>query len=279
MDSIELVIGFLDVGSHPVRLLLGNSLGVSDTINLTINVEDTTLPTVLTCPVDTVISSGIPYVYDLPTAEDTCGILSIERTSGLASGDIFPIGITTVEHTISDANGNVSICSFDVEVISSCAPRDSLALIALYNATDGPNWNTTWDLSMPYSTWFGVSLNDEGCVVSLGLESNGLNGTLAPEIGELSELELFSIFNNDVGGMLPIELGGLSNMGALNLGSNQFIGAIPDFFDKWTSITTMTFDDNNFTGTIPPSIGAATTLTGFGFAGNNMDGDLSLIHI
>ena len=193
LDSIELVIGFLDVGSHPVRLLLGNSLGVSDTINLTINVEDTTLPTVLTCPVDTVISSGIPYVYDLPTAEDTCGILSIERTSGLASGDIFPIGITTVEHTISDANGNVSICSFDVEVISTCASTDSLALIAFYNATNGPDWNTTWDLSMPYSTWFGVTLNEDGCVETLGLDNNGLSGTLPPEIGDLSELTLFQL--------------------------------------------------------------------------------------
>lgn len=36
--------------------------------------------------------------------------------------------------------------------------NDSLALVDLYNSTNGPNWNdhTNWLTSAPVSTWYGI---------------------------------------------------------------------------------------------------------------------------
>jgi len=61
---------------------------------------------------------------------------------------------------------------------TGCRYNDSLALVALYNATDGANWDNTWDLSQPMNTWHGVTLNTNGCVQRLDLYNNNLTGEL-----------------------------------------------------------------------------------------------------
>ena len=55
------------------------------------------------------------------------------------------------------------------------------ALVALYHATDGPNWknNQFWLSDLPVSTWYGVGgSNYPG---ALYLSDNGLKGSLPPE--------------------------------------------------------------------------------------------------
>jgi len=47
-----------------------------------------------------------------------------------------------------------------------CLPDDSLALVELYNATDGANWTSPWVLTDPWTTWTGVVLNaNDSCVL------------------------------------------------------------------------------------------------------------------
>lgn len=60
-------------------------------------------------------------------------------------------------------------------------PRtDREALVALYNATDGPHWKrkTNWGSSAPLSEWSGVQFNGEGRVAQLSLNNNSLQGDL-----------------------------------------------------------------------------------------------------
>jgi len=38
-----------------------------------------------------------------------------------------------------------------------CLERDSIALVALYNATDGANWSKKWLLDTPLEDWHGVN--------------------------------------------------------------------------------------------------------------------------
>ena len=66
---------------------------------------------------------------------------------------------------------------------------DKEALIALYNATDGPNWanNENWLSDEPLDAWHGVSVSD-GRVTELDLEGNQLTGTIPSELGNLASL-------------------------------------------------------------------------------------------
>ena len=86
---------------------------------------------------------------------------------------------------------------------------DSLALVALYNATDGSNWKNSWDLSTDISTWYGVTIK-ENAVAVLNLYDNNLSGTIPPEIGNLTQLITLYLYENNLSGTIPPEIGNLT---------------------------------------------------------------------
>ncbi|RPA69155.1 HYR domain-containing protein [Cyclobacteriaceae bacterium YHN15] len=93
---------------------------LADDIIQTISVLDIEAP-VITCQsnISTTVAvgeTGIAVTYDLPTANDNCSIPSIQLMSGPASGEVFPIGTTTVTYRATDAEGNIADCSFTVSV-------------------------------------------------------------------------------------------------------------------------------------------------------------------
>ncbi|MCF8387678.1 MAG: hypothetical protein K9G47_07330, partial [Bacteroidales bacterium] len=75
--------------------------------------------------------------------------------------------------------------------------QDSLALVAFYNSTGGPNWydNSNW-LTGPVSTWNGVTVESERVKELKFYSDNNLNGVLPEEIGNLNEIEKLVISNN-----------------------------------------------------------------------------------
>ena len=68
---------------------------------------------------------------------------------------------------------------------------DRVALVALYNATDGPNWSnkTNWLSAEPIGEWHGVTTDGSGRVTALDLDENELNGKMPAELGSLSNLQ------------------------------------------------------------------------------------------
>ena len=63
--------------------------------------------------------------------------------------------------------------------LTEAQAADKEALVALYHATDGPNWtnNTNWLTDKPVNTWFGVTTNDNRKQVRfLTLGDNNLPG-------------------------------------------------------------------------------------------------------
>ena len=64
------------------------------------------------------------------------------------------------------------------------------ALVALYNATGGPNWegNNNWLSNVPIGEWEGVTTDDNGRVTQLNLSVNELSGEIPPDLGNLANL-------------------------------------------------------------------------------------------
>jgi len=119
-----------------------------------------------------------------------------------------------------------------------CQDDDYLALRELYLNTDGDNWATTvgWpnaaffymNPTRPFginvADWHGVTVNFNGCVTELRLFSNNLNGTIPPELGNMTELESLILNTNQLSGSIPPELGNLFNLETLSLYTNQLSG-------------------------------------------------------
>ena len=68
-------------------------------------------------------------------------------------------------------------------------------LVALYDATDGRNWNynTNWLSDRPFREWAGVGTDRAGRVTHLFLGNNALSGRIPGELGDLANLEVLHL--------------------------------------------------------------------------------------
>ena len=177
--------------------------------------------------------------------------------------------------------------------------QDSLALVALYQSTEGSSWTdkSNW-LQGPVSSWFGISVNQEGRVTEVDLQGNGLFGSLSEDIGQLSALENLDLSDNFLFGIVPESIGDLSSMNRLSLwgnglsGSipntivnliqledvllfaNQFDGPIPDAFGSLPVLNRLYLDQNQFTGEIPVTLAGASNLTELFLDFNQLTGEI-----
>ena len=88
-------------------------------------------PEFFSCPTDVTITldgnncSSI-YNFTIPIATDNCGSTNTVQTSGLPSGSLFPIGVTTNTWVSTDLSGNTATCSFDVTVSGADIDGDNI---------------------------------------------------------------------------------------------------------------------------------------------------------
>ena len=152
----------------------------------------------------------------------------------------------------------------------------SLALVTLYVATDGPNWlnSENWLSELPLSQWEGVSADADDNVTSLYLIENGLSGPLPPELGNLTYLEQLNLHGNNLTGAIPPELGNLTGFSLLILSNNQLSGPLPPELANLTGLRMMRLDSNELTGPIPPGLGNLAELQIMNLSRNGLSGTL-----
>ena len=152
---------------------------------------------------------------------------------------------------------------------------DRDALVALYNATNGPRWsaNEGWLSDAPISTWTGVALfEDLGPL--LVLSQNQLSGEIPPELGNLSYLTRLYLNENELSGVIPSELGNLSNLTRLYLAENQLSGEIPLELSKLYKLEVLGLSGNELSGEIPPELGKLVSLERLSLNGNQLSGEI-----
>ena len=138
-----------------------------------------------------------------------------------------------------DPTGRLNITGFRVargtpslnDCPKVCSPSDSLALIELYNNTNGQNWVLNWNLNQPVSSWFGISLNENGCVRSINLNRNNLTGHLIDL--NLPELISLNLANNQLNGGLAESLVTLPSLTNIDLSNNNLSGCFPESFSNF----------------------------------------------
>jgi len=138
---------------------------------------------------------------------------------------------------------------------------DSLALIDLYNSTNGPNWPSTfqWTLTDPVTTWASVTVSN-GRVVSLFYPGGGsMKGAIPSSIGNLTALTDLDM-DDSLNGSIPSTIGNLVNLTRLNLQLNQLTGSIPTSIGNLTNLTTLLLGNNKLSGSLPASLSNLTKL-------------------
>ena len=204
------------------------------------------------------------------------GSVATVDASGLVRG--VGEGKATLTATAGSATGTAEI---------TVTNPDRAALVALYHATDGPNWvnSDNWLTDAPLRDWYGVDTDASGRVVGLVLAgrwdadaqrliSHGLSGPIPPELGNLSELRRLVLDVNELTGPIPPELGNLINLTRLNLDDNDLSGPIPAELGSPANLTILGLGDNDLSGPIPPQLGKLTSLTRLHLRLNNLKGPI-----
>ena len=178
----------LPFGTTSVTVTATDGSGNHSSATFTVTVQDHTAPVLGPLPnltLEATSPSGAKATYS-PTATDAVGPVTI--TTSIASGTIFPFGVTTVNVTATDGHGNVSTGSFTVTVQDTTAPAINAPLYLVVDATslagavvnypsfatdiDGP---VAYTYSTPSGTLFPLSFT--GPVTMTATDSFGNTST------------------------------------------------------------------------------------------------------
>ena len=159
--------------------------------------------------------------------------------------------------TVVRARSGTLEASSIVRVFRPSPELDREALVELYDATGGPDWNDNagWKTNAPLGNWTGVTTDREGYVTGIWLTYNNMTGELPPAIGWLSRLERLVLYENSLGGPIPPELGQLHRLERLWMSDNAFEGRIPPELGRLAALRELGLQNNNLSGPIPAELG------------------------
>ncbi len=161
------------VGSTLISWIFTDAAGNVTICTKKIIVVDKEPPSFTNCNTQTQIFCDDETVtFDIPTATDNCGNVTVTQTSGYAPGSNFPVGTTEVCFTVFDDSGNRAICCFDIVVL---APIKANSLgDAFCNANNEITYQFT--LTGGYPSYNGGNYN-------VSVSANAGNPSITPTSG------------------------------------------------------------------------------------------------
>ena len=228
------------------------------------------------------VSSNAPWTVTLPTG---CDWITADVAEGTGNGKVnFQIASNIVRETRSAVivfKETVAGTDKSFTITQEMGPlshyTDSLALVAIYNASDGAQWKDgrIWDLSTPIDGWYGVVVR-EGRVTSLKIGTKTItakNWEIPASISDLDQLDTLTLASNMVMGEFPEALYELRKLKVIDLSGNSLTGSFSSKMGQWTALEYITMLNNkNFGGELPKEIGQLKKLFRFNASNTSISG-------
>jgi len=133
---------------------------------------------------------------------------------------------------------------------------------------------SNWTRTASFCSWAGVSCDRSQRVTGLEFRDVPLQGSVAPELGNLSFLSTLVLSNTSVMGTVPSELGSLPWLQTLDLSYNSLSGTIPRILGNLTRLEMLDLAWNNFFGGIPHELQNLHRLLMLRLQGNDLSGPI-----
>ncbi|KAL8140283.1 hypothetical protein V2J09_006304 [Rumex salicifolius] len=155
-------------------------------------------------------------------------------------------------------------------------PDEVSALLAIKSLLSDPmenlkNWRKHGDPCT--ANWTGITCYNKTLEDGELLKMN-LSGTLAPELGQLSQLKILDFMWNTIEGSIPKEIGNLTNLKLLLLNGNQLTGSLPDELGYLPHLDRIQIDQNNISGPLPKSFANLNKTKHFHMNNNSISGEI-----
>lgn len=196
-----------------------------------------------------------PTQIRVTVGQTTSGSLTVQTGSGVLT--------TSARFTFNPL--------LDVEPV---APSDSLALNALYAATNGALWTTStnWTNGYPVALRFGVKV-ERGRVVELTLPANNLDSIVPwTALANLTALRVLNLSGNRLQGALLQNICSMASLKTLNLSGNRFEGGVEALCCLPTGLESLNISNNQLFGFLPECLGGIGNLQTFDASGNRFIG-------
>ncbi|PIA31415.1 hypothetical protein AQUCO_04900012v1 [Aquilegia coerulea] len=134
--------------------------------------------------------------------------------------------------------------------------KDAMSLLSIKKAItfDSSELLSNWNLTVDHCDWFGVTCDEvSGRVTSLnitGSMTSLLSGTLASDIGNLTQLKFLCLAYNAIHGEIPAEITKLKSLQVLQLQGNRFSGSIPQKLIGFGELRVINLSYNQLNGRI-----------------------------
>lgn len=232
------------------------------------------------------------------SAESTVDMATLPPSTTVTQDSVPTETLAEISSTPQGVAETQTSLSFDCQNIREIAVEECQALIALYESTNGENWedNSGWMVDQTPCSWYGV-ICQQGHVVELQLYYNRLTGFLPAEIGNLSHLKSLYLDRNQLSGPVPADIENLTELEVARLGGNQFnsippqvaeltnliylelwgnqlSGEIPNELGNLSRLQQLKLSDNQFSGDIPPELGSLTDLSQLDLSHNQLSGSI-----
>ena len=150
--------------------------------------------------------------------------------------------------------------------------RDCINLLGLKDTLRGTA-TLNWSVDTAITSWDGVKVSGSPVrVTSLVLVSEGLTGTIPPDLARLDGLEYLWLGYNQLTGEIPAALGGLASLKSLLFNRNRLTGAVPRELGGLSRLESLWLNENQLSGEIPASLGDLGNLRQLLLAGNRLSG-------
>jgi len=190
--------------------------------------------------------------------------------SGVTGGKYFIYAIIN-----NEMSGSRVVYSHNKIFVAGVPKVERDALLSFYNSADGDNWEHKygWGSIEPVNQWQGVDV-DNYHVTGLSLDWQNISGTIPPELGNLLNLSVLSLYKNQLKGSIPSELSNIVNLKKLYASHNKLTGPIPPELGKLSSLSGLDLSDNQLTGPIPPELGKLSSLSDLDLSNNQLTGSI-----
>ena len=168
--------------------------------------------------------------------------------------------------------------------------QDCKTLLAVRDELVNNGANLNWDARWPIAKWRHITVTGSPPrVVKIDFHDprtvefpnmpqppprEPLRGSIPPELGQLTGLQVLTFAYNRLTGPIPPELGQLPRLNRLDLFDNQLTGPIPPELGRLPELEYLRLHNNRLTGPIPPELGQLPVLLVLDLSDNQLTGPI-----